>query len=110
MIRLLVWTVKLVLGVAQFAFLSRLAERTGLRYTWIHPVAHSLSLLSRLDEGYLEILILAGVSCWLVWVFSALCGCFTAAMARAGYAGIPARPNSLRRNSEPAEHLGYRVK
>ena len=88
MIRLLVWTVKLVLGVAQFAFLSRLAERTGLRYTWIHPIAHSLSLLSRLDEGYLEILILAGVSCWLVWVLSALCSCFTAALARVSYAGI----------------------
>ena len=88
MIRLLIWMVKLVLGVAQFAFLSRLAERTGLRNTWLHPIAHSLSLLSGLDEGYLEILILAALSCWLVWVFSALCRCFTAALSRVSFAGF----------------------
>ena len=88
MIRLLVWMVKLVLGVAQFAFLSRLAERTGLRNTWLHPVAHSFSLLSGLDEGYLEILILAVLSCWLVWMVSVLCRCFTAALARTSFAGL----------------------
>ena len=88
MIRLLVWMVKLVLGVAQFVFLSRLAERTGLRNTWLHPLAHSLSLLSRLDEGYLEIVILAVVSCWLVWMLSALCRCFTASLARTSFAGL----------------------
>lgn len=88
MVRLLVWMVKLVLGVAEFAFLSRLAERTGLRNTWLHPIAHSLSLPSGLDEGYLEILILAMLSCWLVWMLSALCRCFTAALARTSFAGL----------------------
>jgi hypothetical protein len=87
MFRLLIWMVKLILGVAQFAFLSRLAERTGLRYTWVHPVAHSLSLITRLDEGYLEILILAAVSCWVVWILSALCRCFTGALCRMSLAG-----------------------
>ena len=96
MIRLLVWTVKLVLGVAQFAFLSRLAYRTGLRYTWIHPVAQSLSRTSGLDVGYLEILILAAVSCWLVWAFSALCACFTAALGRTSYADTGAAGNGRR--------------
>lgn len=86
MIRLLIWAVKLVVGVAQFAFLSRLADRTGLRATWVHPVAAALSRLTGLDEGLLEILVVASVSCWLVWVFSALCQCFTAALGRAIYA------------------------
>lgn len=101
MIRLLIWTVKLVLGVAQFAFLNRLVNRTGLRYTWIHPIAHSLSQVSGLDEAYLEILILASVSAWLVWVLSALCGCFTTALARTSYAGSAA--NGRWRNSEPPQ-------
>ena len=99
MVRLLIWIVKLVLGVAQFAFLNRLADRTGLRYTWIHPIAHSLSLASRLDEAYLEILILASISAWLVWVLSALCNCFTATLARTSYAG--GLTTGRWRNSEP---------
>jgi len=92
MLRLLVWTVKLVLGVAQFAFLNRLADRTGLRSTWVHPIAAALSRVCGLDEGVLEILIVASVSLWLVWVFSALCECFTAALARPS----PASPETYR--------------
>lgn len=99
MVRLLIWIVKLVLGVAQFAFLNRVADRTGLRYSWIHPIAHSLSLVSRVDEAYLEILILASLSAWLVWVLSALCNCFTSALARTSYAGSAA--SGPWRNSEP---------
>lgn len=86
MIRLLIWTVKLVAGVAQFAFLNRLADRTGLRTTWVHPVAAALSHLTGLNVGYLEILVVASLSAWLVWVFSALCQCFTSALCRPIYA------------------------
>jgi|GEM_PF-2758889 hypothetical protein len=88
MFRLLVWTVKLVLGVAQFAFLSRIAERTGLRATWVHPVAAMLSRPTGVDTGVLEVLLVAAVSLWLVWVFSALCECFTAALERHALAGF----------------------
>ena len=98
MIRLLIWVVKLVVGVAQFAFLSRLADRTGLRSTWVHPVAVALSRLTGLNEGFLEILVVASVSGWLVWVLSALCQCFTAALGRTIYAN----PETYRPDPTPS--------
>lgn len=82
MVRLLVWAVKSILGVAQLAILSRVAERTGLRHTWIHPVAAALSDVTRLNVGFLEVLVLAGISCWLVWVLSALCACLSASLCQ----------------------------
>ena len=90
MVRLLVWIVKSVLGVAEFAVLSRVAEKTGLRQTWIHPVARALSQPTRLNVEFLEILILAGVSCWLMCVFSSLCRCLTASL------GTPSRSGGTR--------------
>jgi hypothetical protein len=87
MLRALVWIVKSVLGIAQFAVLSRFAERSGLRDTWIHPVATALSPIIRLNEGMLEILIVATLSCWLVWVLSNLCTSVSASFYRVNIIG-----------------------
>ena len=84
MVRLWIWAVKSILGVAQFAVLNRVADRTGLRLTWIHPVARALSQMMRLNEDFLEILILALVACWFVAMISALCECLTSSLGRAG--------------------------
>ena len=82
MVKLLVWVVKSVLGVAQFAILSRIADRTGLRNTFLHPVALALAQITGLNIDFLEILLLATLSCWLVWTFSALCSCLTASLGQ----------------------------
>jgi len=73
MVRLWIWLVKSILGVAQFAMLSRLAERGGLRDSWIHSIAGPLAQATHLTEELWLILLLALMACWLVWVVSALC-------------------------------------
>ena len=75
MVRLWIWLVKSILGVAQFAMLSRLSERGGLRDSWIHPIAGPLAQATHLNEELWIILLLALMACWLVWVLSALCQC-----------------------------------
>jgi len=95
MVRLWIWTVKSILGVAQFAVLNRVAERTGLRNAWLLPVARALSPMTGLNESLLEILLLATVTWWLVWVFSCLCSCLTASLARVNCAGAFSPPGSL---------------
>ena len=85
--RLWIWIVKWILGVAQFAVLNRLAERTGLRNAWLHPVAAALSPMTGLSDAFLEILLLGGITCCLVWIFSALCSSLTASLGRVNCAG-----------------------
>ena len=80
MVRLWIWLVKSILGVAQFAVLSRLAERGGLRSSWIHPIACPLAQATHLNEELWLILLLALTACWLVWVLSALCRSLGAAL------------------------------
>ena len=79
-LRVLAALVKSVLSIAQFAALSRFAETSGLRETWVYPMARSLSQWMGLSEGYLEILILALLSFWLMCLISALCRCLSAAL------------------------------
>jgi hypothetical protein len=81
-LRLLVPFVKSLLGIAQFAALSRIAERSGLRNTWVHPVAEKFSSSTGLNEGYLEILILGILSFWLMSLVSALARSLSAALAK----------------------------
>ena len=82
MVRLWIWLVKSILGVAQFAILSRLAERSGVRSSWIHPIAAPLAQATHLSEELWVILLLALTACWLVWVLSALCQCLSAALGQ----------------------------
>ncbi|MBZ5579244.1 MAG: hypothetical protein LAP40_22000 [Acidobacteriia bacterium] len=95
MLRLWVWIVKSIVGVAQFAVLNRVAERTGLRSAWLLPVARALSPMTGLNENLLEILLLATVTCWLVWLFSSLCSCLTASLGRVNCAGGFSAPGPL---------------
>ena len=87
MFRFWIWVVKSLLGVAQFAVLNRLADRTGLRHSWLHPVGSVLAQTTGLSESVWEVLLLAATSCWLVWVISALCSCLTASLCRAANLG-----------------------
>jgi hypothetical protein len=83
MFRFWVWLVKSILGIAQFAVLNRLADRTGLRHSWLHPVGSILAQGTGISEGRWEIVLLAFASFWLVWVISALCGSLSASLSRA---------------------------
>jgi hypothetical protein len=87
MARLWIWLVKSILGVAQFAMLSRLAERSGLRNSWIHPVAGPLAQATRLNEELWVIILLALTAWWLVWVVSALCRCLSATLGQGSHFG-----------------------
>lgn len=79
----------MVLGVAQFAVLNRLAERTGFRNAWLHPIALALSPMTGLNDSFLEILLLATVTCWLVWLLSGLCSSLSASLGRVSGLSTP---------------------
>jgi len=81
-LRLLIPLVKSLLGIAQFAALARIAERSGLRNTWLHPVSERLSSSTGLNEGYIEILILGILSFWLMSLVSALSRSLSSALAK----------------------------
>ena len=81
-LRLLVPIVKSLLGIAQFAALARIAERSGLRNTWLHPVAERFSSSTGLNEGYIEILILGILAFWLMSLVSALSRSLSSALAK----------------------------
>jgi len=93
MVRLWIWLVNSIFGVAQFVMLSRRAERSGLRNSWIHPIAGPMAQVTHLSEELWVILLLALTACWLVWVLSALCQCLSAALGQGSPLGS-SRPYS----------------